>query len=372
MLYLADSIIFKGGYDMSFTNQTTHYGLPQWIGSDKPTYLVDQNNAYQTIDSEIYNANVAAGEAVTTANGASSTAGAASATAADALSAAQTASTTADNALTEAQTANTNAQTAQTAAGAAQTAAQAAQEAAAGNSITNLAPAYDSTITYAVDDLVTQDGKLYKCIVAVVTPEQFDVNKWDDVTTSEVYLRQASVETRLKKVGMNDNSNFTFSNTNDYIVLESRADNGKVRALLYDVQNNLFKLRKSDNNGITFLDSQLFPTMRIGQSLTIKTGCFALLTSNDGVMLVIQNPRFQHDNAANYSLTVNEAAIRPYAGEASSTTINISNNMTSASILAIRDDELAITIHSADVPTANIPLNGITYSYIDITVTRNS
>lgn len=174
---------------MSFTNQTTHYALPQWIGSDKPTYLVDQNNAYQTIDSEIYNANVTAGEAVTTANGASSTAGAASATAADALSTAQTASTTADSALAEAQTANTNAQAAQTAAGAAQTAAQAAQEAAAGNSITNLAPAYDSTISYAIDDLVTQDGKLYKSIVAVVTPEQFDINKWDDVTTSEVYAR---------------------------------------------------------------------------------------------------------------------------------------------------------------------------------------
>lgn len=177
---------------MSFTNQTTHYGLPQWIGSDKPTYLVDQNNAYQTIDSEIYNANVTAGQAVTAAEGAVSTAGAASRTAEDALSAAQTASSTADSALTEAQTANTNAQAAQTAAGAAQTAAQAAQEAAAGNSITNLAPAYDSTITYAVDDLVTAEGKLYKCIVAVSTPEQFDINKWDDVTTSEVYARIGS------------------------------------------------------------------------------------------------------------------------------------------------------------------------------------
>lgn len=174
---------------MAFTNETTHYGLPQWIGSDKPTYLVDQNNAYQKIDSEIYNANVTAGEAVTTANGASSTAGAASSTAADALSAAQTASTTADNALTAAQNAGTVAQAAQTAAGAAQTAAQAAQEAAAGNSITNLAPAYDNTIPYAIDDLVTQDGKLYKCIVAVTSPEHFDINKWDDVTTSEVYAR---------------------------------------------------------------------------------------------------------------------------------------------------------------------------------------
>lgn len=174
---------------MSFTNETTHYGLPQWIGSDKPTYLVDQNNAYQKIDAEIYNANTTAGAAQTAAEGAVETAGAASSTAADALTAAQTASSTADNALQEAQTANTNAQSAQTAAGAAQTAAQAAQEAAAGNSITNLAPAYDPTITYAVDDLVTADGKLYKCIVAVTSPEQFDINKWDDVTTSEIYAR---------------------------------------------------------------------------------------------------------------------------------------------------------------------------------------
>lgn len=177
---------------MSFTNQTTHYGLPQWIGSDKPTYLVDQNNAYQKIDAEIYNANTTAGAAQTAAEGAVQTAGAASTTASDALTAAQTASSTADNALTEAQTANTNAQAAQTAAGAAQTAAQAAQEAAAGNSITNLAPAYDPTITYNVDDLVTAEGKLYKCIVAVTSPEQFDINKWDDVTTSEVYARVGS------------------------------------------------------------------------------------------------------------------------------------------------------------------------------------
>ena len=76
---------------MSFTNQTTHYGLPQWIGSDKPTYLVDQNNAYQTIDAEIYNANTTAGAAQTAAEGAVATAGAASSTAADALTAAQTA-----------------------------------------------------------------------------------------------------------------------------------------------------------------------------------------------------------------------------------------------------------------------------------------
>lgn len=240
---------------MSFTNQTTHYGLPQWIGSDKPTYLVDQNNAYQTIDAEIYNANTTAGAAQTAAEGAVATAGAASSTAADALSAAQTASSTADNALTEAQTANTNAQAAQTAAGAAQTAAQAAQEAAAGNSITNLAPAYDPTITYAVDDLVTAEGKLYKCIVAVTSPEQFDINKWDDVTTSEVYARaseyytKAQSDSRYSKTTVRrvtvQNTSGTWADSIKNVLDAFRAltdidDNDKV--FIYDIQLSYMNL----------------------------------------------------------------------------------------------------------------------------------
>lgn len=35
---------------MSSTNQTTTLNLPQWIGSDKPTFLGDMNNAFSNID----------------------------------------------------------------------------------------------------------------------------------------------------------------------------------------------------------------------------------------------------------------------------------------------------------------------------------
>ena len=196
---------------MSFTNQTTHYGLPQWIGSDKPTYLVDQNNAYQIIDSELYNANTASGEAVTTAQGAVTTAEGAASTAATALSTAQGAETTAQTADGKADNAITLAQSAQTAAGAAQTAAEAAQEAAAGNSITNLANAYDPTLTHNVGDLVTQDGKLYQCITQVSSPEAFDINKWDDKTTSEVYAKKEIESTTLHTYSKNDFSSITTS-----------------------------------------------------------------------------------------------------------------------------------------------------------------
>lgn len=41
---------------MASTNKTTHYELSQYIGTDKPTYLVDYNNDMDKIDTGIYNA----------------------------------------------------------------------------------------------------------------------------------------------------------------------------------------------------------------------------------------------------------------------------------------------------------------------------
>ena len=41
---------------MSSTNKTTHYDLPQWIGTDKPTFLGDLNGAFATIDTQLYTA----------------------------------------------------------------------------------------------------------------------------------------------------------------------------------------------------------------------------------------------------------------------------------------------------------------------------
>lgn len=42
---------------MPYTNKTPHYNLPQYIGSDKPTYLGDFNDAMSIIDTNIYSAN---------------------------------------------------------------------------------------------------------------------------------------------------------------------------------------------------------------------------------------------------------------------------------------------------------------------------
>lgn len=41
---------------MSHTNQTTNYHLPQFLGSDKPSWLTDINGAFSDIDTAIYEA----------------------------------------------------------------------------------------------------------------------------------------------------------------------------------------------------------------------------------------------------------------------------------------------------------------------------
>lgn len=55
---------------MSFTNKTQHYELPQWTGEDKPTFLVDMNNAFAKIDEELYNAGANSDSAQQSAQGA--------------------------------------------------------------------------------------------------------------------------------------------------------------------------------------------------------------------------------------------------------------------------------------------------------------
>lgn len=170
---------------MSFTNQTPNFGLPQWIGTDKPTFLGDLNGAFSDIDTALKNNADASAAATATANSASATATSANTNATTALGTANSAASDAASAVTTAQSADTKATQALSAASGAETAA-------AANTIENLAPAYDNTLTYDVGDLVTfvdaqGHGRLYKCVVAVNSPMDFNINYWDDVTASEVF-----------------------------------------------------------------------------------------------------------------------------------------------------------------------------------------
>lgn len=87
---------------MSATNHTTNYNLPQFVGSDKPTWLGDFNGAMTTIDTQM-KANADLGTlAKTTADTAETNAQTALSTANGAETTANTANTTANSALTKA------------------------------------------------------------------------------------------------------------------------------------------------------------------------------------------------------------------------------------------------------------------------------
>ena len=94
---------------MGHTNTTPNYNLPQFVGSDKPTFLGDINGAFLAIDSAIAGVAADADSATSTANTAASTAAGAVETA---NSAASTAASAASTATSAASTANTAADTA--------------------------------------------------------------------------------------------------------------------------------------------------------------------------------------------------------------------------------------------------------------------
>lgn len=52
---------------MSYTNQTQHYGLPQYVGTDVPAWLTDVNGAFATIDQGMNAAKTQADSAATAA-----------------------------------------------------------------------------------------------------------------------------------------------------------------------------------------------------------------------------------------------------------------------------------------------------------------
>lgn len=54
---------------MGYTNKTSHYDLPQWIASDKPSWLGDMNAAFLAIDGALEEANANSDVAITTASG---------------------------------------------------------------------------------------------------------------------------------------------------------------------------------------------------------------------------------------------------------------------------------------------------------------
>ena len=100
---------------MSHTNSTKHYSLPQFVGTDIPTWLGDFNSAMTAIDNGINAAATTAGSASTTAAQASTDAAAAQLSANSAINSAAAASKAAGDAAAAVTTERERAEAAETA-----------------------------------------------------------------------------------------------------------------------------------------------------------------------------------------------------------------------------------------------------------------
>lgn len=183
---------------MSHTNQTTNYELSQFVGSDKPAWLVDYNGDMLKIDNAIGGvaSDVATVQGDITEINAAIGAEGLSGRVTDAENAITSINTTIGDTVlpTTAQTltgaiseaisdigdVDTALGVVRNTAGAAQTAAEAASQLAY-----TIANVYDSSETYAVGDYAIYQNTLYKCTTAILVGEVFDPAKWTSVKVME-------------------------------------------------------------------------------------------------------------------------------------------------------------------------------------------
>lgn len=174
---------------MAATNHTTNYNLPQYVGTDKPTYLGDWNSTMSAIDTQMKtNADNASGalsaaqSAQTNANSALSTAQTADGKADTAISNAATAQSTADNASSVATSALSTANSASSAASAAQTTANSASASATlANSKADLITSQlnlNNITTYGTNDVTCDQGSLSACTLTLAVNDDGSLFKF--------------------------------------------------------------------------------------------------------------------------------------------------------------------------------------------------
>lgn len=171
---------------MGFTNHTPNYNLPQYVSTDVPSYLVDQNNAWSAVDSAIKNVSDVANRADGTANTAVETG-------AQALS------------IAEANTTKVN------------------------GALADFADAFSTTKTYEVGDFCIYNNVLYKCKQAVTVAGSFSGADWDATTVGEEMNRLKLANDGVKVTNGHDLISSSFSSYNN---VRLRERNGSVYGMM--------------------------------------------------------------------------------------------------------------------------------------------
>lgn len=217
---------------MSYAQGTEHYEFPQFVGSDRPTF-VDFNAAFRTIDTKLYGLE---GDA-STVDGRLDTIEAALPIM-DAAT--QSAQNTADSAKAEA---DTNAE--HITALEVLTSQHTTQIANKLDSVA-IAEQYDpSAGTYSVGKIVVYNGQRYRCTTAVTVAEPFDADKWTGEDVETVLEAKANEAVQIAEA----TSNLTYAQ--------------QLTAL-----QSVFSALNADRKRKCFIidgDTLLFPSSRSGQ-----------------------------------------------------------------------------------------------------------
>ena len=61
--------------------------------------------------------------------------------------------------------------------------------------LTNVAPTYDTTLTYTIGEVVIYNGKIYKCTTAITIPESWDSTHWAETSVASDFVNLTGKQT---------------------------------------------------------------------------------------------------------------------------------------------------------------------------------
>jgi hypothetical protein len=221
---------------MAHTNQTPNYALSEFIGSDKPAWLVDYNGDMEKIDLGL-----------------------------------KAAKDVADAAKAEADQGALDI--------AAVTLTANSAEAKATEALSNFADTYDATSTYSVDEVVTYEGILYRCVTAITVPETFNGDHWTRVTVENL-IQAVNAKTVVNTVATGIEG-LTAKKMGKLVILQYEHTVNSVSQAyvnLGTLPTELWPIAKADTIGVMVRATSVRGTLRV--EVNQNTGMVSYLASN--------------------------------------------------------------------------------------------
>lgn len=123
----------------------------------------------------------------------------------------------------------------------------------------SLAPMYDRTSTYKVDDVVIYNKKMYKCTVDIETAEEFDEKHWTRTyMTSEFNKENSNLSAQIVQSWFTQSSgSYTVTKTGKMLVVAAVSGLANVTGQLTVTLNGAEILSLSKSNGMDYTELEI-------------------------------------------------------------------------------------------------------------------